>query len=98
LQYLFLFGTLFAIHYKVIPELQFLFSGNPKLLGIRAYGAFATIACSLVVTFVILKVINVVVGLRVDAEAEVESLDPAEYSEAGYTIWRLHAKGDELAR
>ena len=63
-----------------------LFFGNPKLLGIQAYGAFATIAYSVVVTFIILKVIDVVVGLRVDTEAEVRGLDLAEHSEAGYTI------------
>ncbi len=63
-----------------------LFFGNPKLLGIQAYGAFATIAYSMIVTFVILKVIDVIVGLRVDTEAEVRGLDLAEHSEAGYTI------------
>lgn len=63
-----------------------LFFGNPKLLGIQAYGAFATIAYSVVVTFIILKVIDLIVGLRVDVEAEVGGLDLAEHSEAGYTI------------
>jgi Amt family ammonium transporter len=63
-----------------------LFFGNPKLLGIQAYGAFATIAYSMIVTFVILKVIDVIVGLRVDTEAEVRGLDLAEHSEAGYTL------------
>ena len=48
--------------------------------------AIATIAYSVVVTFVVLKVIDVVVGLRVDTEAEVRGLDLAEHSEAGYTI------------
>jgi Amt family ammonium transporter len=62
-----------------------LFFGNPKLFGIQAYGAFATIIYSMVVTFVILKVIDAVVGLRVDAEAEVRGLDLAEHSEVGYT-------------
>jgi Amt family ammonium transporter len=63
-----------------------LFFGNPKLFGVQAYGAFATIIYSMVVTFIILKVIDAVVGLRVDAEAEVRGLDLAEHSEAGYTI------------
>jgi Amt family ammonium transporter len=40
----------------------------------------------MIVTFIILKVIDVIVGLRVDAEAEVRGLDLAEHSEAGYTI------------
>ncbi len=63
-----------------------LFFGNPKLFGIQAYGAFATIIYSMIVTFIILKAIDAIVGLRVDAEAEVRGLDLAEHSEAGYTI------------
>lgn len=63
-----------------------LFFGNPKLFAVQAYGAFATIIYSMIVTLVILKVIDVIVGLRVDAEAEVRGLDLAEHSEAGYTI------------
>jgi len=49
-------------------------------------GAFATITYSVIITFVILKVIDVIVGLRVDTEAEVQGLDLAEHSEAGYTF------------
>ena len=63
-----------------------LFYGNPKLFAVQAYGAAATIIYSMIVTFIILKVIDVIVGLRVDAEAEVRGLDLAEHSEAGYTI------------
>jgi Amt family ammonium transporter len=63
-----------------------LFIGNPGLLGIQAYGAFATIIYSMVVTFIILKGIDAVVGLRVDTEAEVRGLDLAEHSEAGYAL------------
>ena len=63
-----------------------LFFGNPKLFVVQAYGAGATIIYSMIVTFVILKVIDVIVGLRVDSEAEVSGLDLAEHSEAGYTI------------
>ena len=63
-----------------------LFFGNPKLFAVQAYGAFATIIYSMVVTFIILKIIDAIVGLRVDAEAEVRGLDLAEHSEAGYTF------------
>ncbi len=63
-----------------------LFYGNPKLLGVQAYGAFATIVYSMIVTFIILKVIDAIVGLRVEADAELRGLDLAEHSEAGYTI------------
>ena len=63
-----------------------LFFGNPKLFGIQAYGAFATIAYSVIVTFIILKVIDVVIGLRIDAEEEVQGLDLTQHSEIGYTL------------
>jgi Amt family ammonium transporter len=63
-----------------------LFFGNPKLFVVQAYGAGATIIYSMIVTFIILKVIDVIVGLRVDSEAEVSGLDLAEHSEAGYTL------------
>jgi Amt family ammonium transporter len=63
-----------------------LFLGNPKLFGVQAYGALATIAYSMVVTFIILKVIDLVVGLRVDVDAENRGLDLEEHSEVGYTF------------
>jgi len=63
-----------------------LFFGNPKLFAVQAYGAGATIIYSMIVTFIILKVIDAIVGLRVDVEAEVGGLDLAEHSEAGYTM------------
>jgi Amt family ammonium transporter len=63
-----------------------LFFGNPKLFVVQAYGAVATIAYSMIVTFIILKVINAVVGLRVGEEEEVKGLDLTEHSEAGYTL------------
>jgi len=63
-----------------------LFYGNPKLFVVQAYGAFATIAYSMIVTFIILKVIDAIVGLRVDMNAEDQGLDLTEHSEVGYTI------------
>ena len=63
-----------------------LFFGNPELFAVQAYGAGATIIYSMIITFIILKVIDAIVGLRVDVEAEVGGLDLAEHSEAGYTM------------
>ena len=63
-----------------------LFLGNPKLFLIQAGGAFATIGYSMIVTFIILKVISALVGLRVNAEAEVRGLDLEEHSEVGYSF------------
>jgi Amt family ammonium transporter len=63
-----------------------LFFGNPSLLGIQALDAFATIVYSIIVTFVILKVIDVVIGLRVSREDEIQGLDITQHSETGYSL------------
>jgi len=63
-----------------------LFFGNPELLGIQALDAFTTIAYSVAVTFAILKVIDVSIGLRVTPEEEVQGLDLTQHSEIGYSL------------
>ncbi len=63
-----------------------LFAGNPAQFGIQAYGAFATIAYSVVVTLVILKVIDWTVGLRVKVDEENQGLDLGQHSEIGYNL------------
>ena len=49
--------------------------GNTGQIVTQAYGILATIFWSGVVSFVILKVIDVIIGLRVTKEVEVEGLD-----------------------
>lgn len=63
-----------------------LFFGNPKQLWIQAYGAFATIIYSVIITYIILKVIDAIIGLRVNTEEEVQGLDLTQHSEIGYTL------------
>ncbi|MHB1183910.1 MAG: ammonium transporter [Desulfobulbia bacterium] len=63
-----------------------LFFGNPQLLGIQAMDALTTIAYSVVVTFIILKVVDLVIGLRVSEEEEVQGLDLTQHSEIGYSL------------
>ena len=63
-----------------------LFFGNPQLLGIQAMDALTTIAYSVVVTFIILKVVDLVIGLRVSAEDEEQGLDLSQHSEIGYSL------------
>ncbi len=52
-----------------------LLEGNAAQVGIQLYGIAATIIWCAVATFVILMVIKVVMGLRVDEQTEVEGLD-----------------------
>ncbi|WP_291744403.1 ammonium transporter [Bauldia sp.] len=52
-----------------------LLEGNPGQVGIQVYGILATILWSVIASFVILKIVDVIVGLRVSREVEVEGLD-----------------------
>jgi Amt family ammonium transporter len=63
-----------------------LFFGNPGLLGVQAIGVAATLAYSLAVTFIILKALDITMGLRVSDEEEVMGLDITQHEESAYTI------------
>jgi Amt family ammonium transporter len=63
-----------------------LFYGNPGQLGIQAIAVGASILYSAVMTFVILKLIDVFVGLRVPENEEVLGLDASQHREAAYQI------------
>ncbi|MBI4974243.1 MAG: ammonium transporter [Candidatus Omnitrophica bacterium] len=63
-----------------------LFFGNPSQVGIQAIGASATMVYSIAVTFVILKVLDLVMGLRVSDEDEVVGLDITQHEESAYTL------------
>ncbi len=55
-------------------------------LGVQFYGVAATLIYTAVVTFVILKIIDVIVGLRVSEEAETEGLDLSQHDERAYNL------------
>ncbi len=52
-----------------------LLEGNAIQVWIQIKGVLATIAWSAIASFVLLKIIDLVVGLRVDPETEIEGLD-----------------------
>jgi ammonium transporter, Amt family len=60
--------------------------GNVSQLGIQAIAVLASVTYSAVMTFVILKVINVFVGLRVPENEEVLGLDASQHREAAYQL------------
>jgi Amt family ammonium transporter len=60
--------------------------GNPGQLGVQAIAVLASVTYSAVMTFVILKLIDVFVGLRVPESEEVLGLDASQHREAAYTI------------
>jgi len=55
-------------------------------LAVQATGVVATFVYTAIVTFVILKVVNVLVGLRVDGDAETQGLDLVLHDERGYNL------------
>jgi Amt family ammonium transporter len=63
-----------------------MFFGNPKQLAVQA-GAVALIALySFVVSLVLFKIIEKIVGLRVAGDEENEGLDISQHGESGYTV------------
>jgi Amt family ammonium transporter len=52
-----------------------LIDGNPGQVLTQLYGIGVTIAYCAVASFILLKIIDLVIGLRVDAETETEGLD-----------------------
>ncbi|MCI4626849.1 MAG: ammonium transporter [Candidatus Magnetoovum sp. WYHC-5] len=63
-----------------------LFFGNPKLFLMQALAVCATIVYVFVVSFIILKVLDVVIGLRVSEEDEFTGLDISIHGEHGYEL------------
>lgn len=55
-------------------------------VGLQALGVVVTIVYCGVVSFVILKVVDALIGLRVGAESEEEGLDLALHDEKGYNL------------
>lgn len=62
------------------------FYGNPALLFIQLKAVAITVVYSLVVTFIIYKVVDLIVGVRVAQEDEVMGLDLTQHHERAYTI------------
>ena len=58
-----------------------LLEGNPGQVITQLYGIGATIVWTAVASFIILKVIDVIIGLRVPEEQETEGLDLAQHGE-----------------
>ncbi len=55
-------------------------------LGVQVVGIVATFAYTAIISCVLLKIIDKVIGLRVDKEVETEGLDINEHDERGYII------------
>ncbi len=63
-----------------------LFFGNGYQFVVQVVGAGAVIGYSAILTYIILKGIDAVIGLRVDVDEEVQGLDLSQHSEIGYSL------------
>ncbi len=61
-----------------------LFAGNPGQVMIQLIGVVATALYALVVSFVLLKILDATMGLRVKEHAEEEGLDLFQHGELAY--------------
>ena len=72
------------INNKVIP--LGLVDGNAAQIGNQAIGVAIAVGLAVVGTFLILKVCDAVIGLRVAAEDEEQGLDLSQHGEEGYIL------------
>ncbi len=63
-----------------------LFYGNPGLFLVQLKAVVITIFYSFIVSFVLLKIVDVLLGLRVSEDEERIGLDLTQHRESGYTI------------
>ena len=63
-----------------------LFFGGNSQLATQATGVLAAVLYAIIVTFVLLKVLDMVMGLRVQDEEEVIGLDITQHEESAYTL------------
>ena len=63
-----------------------LFFGNPGQLWIQAVSVVATMAFAFVMTLLILKVVDLLVGVRIPREEEEKGMDLVLHNETGYSL------------
>ena len=63
-----------------------LFNGNPSLLGVQLLALVVAVVYAFVVTWVILKILDKIMGLRVSFNEEMDGLDYAQHGESGYVL------------
>jgi Amt family ammonium transporter len=63
-----------------------LFYGNPGQFLIQVIAVVVTMAFSFVVSYILFKILDATMGLRVTADDEVAGLDISEHQETGYSL------------
>ena len=57
-----------------------------KQLGVQFYAAVFAIVYTAVISFIILKFVDLLVGLRISDEEEIQGLDVTDHGESGYDL------------
>ncbi|MFP5212834.1 MAG: ammonium transporter [Acidobacteriota bacterium] len=70
-----------------------LFFGNPAQLGVQALTVVVAVVYAFVMSYIILKVIDAVMGLRANEEDEAMGLDLSQHGETGYMLGAFEGKG-----
>jgi Amt family ammonium transporter len=84
-----MFGALalgFLAKAGISNDINGLLYGNPRQLLWQAISVVAAFAYSFIVTFVLLKLVDALVGLRVSTEEEEVGLDLTQHGERGYIM------------
>jgi Amt family ammonium transporter len=63
-----------------------LFFGNAHQLYVQSLSLLVTVAFAVVMTFIIYKVVDALIGMRVEEKNEIVGLDLTQQSEAAYTV------------
>jgi len=63
-----------------------LFFGNAHQLYVQSLSLLATVVFAIVMTFIIYKIVDAVIGMRVEEKNEIIGLDLTQQSEAAYTV------------
>lgn len=68
-----------------------LYGGGASLLGVQAIGVLGVMAWTMITAFILFKVVDVTIGLRVSREEELEGLDITEHGMESYADFQLKA-------
>lgn len=71
-----------CLHPPIQREFSGLIEGNARQILVQLYGVIAVAIWSGVVSFILLKVIGLLVPLRVNQQNEIEGLDLTQHGEA----------------
>jgi Amt family ammonium transporter len=63
-----------------------LFFGNPGQLLTQFIAVLVTVVYSFVISYILFKILDATMGLRVSTDDEVRGLDISEHQETGYSL------------